>query len=61
MPSLSSVRLAGRCDCSTILMISSFSDAGYAVAFAQIGDVERARELLANLRGNALGIYLAAK
>ncbi len=29
MPSCSSVRRAGRCDCSTILMISSFSDAGY--------------------------------
>ena len=24
-------RLAGRCDCSTILMISSFSDAGYLI------------------------------
>ena len=29
MPSLSSVRLAGRCDCSTNSMISAFSDAGY--------------------------------
>ena len=29
MPSWSRVRFAGRCDCSTILMISSFSDAGY--------------------------------
>jgi putative SOS response-associated peptidase YedK len=28
MPSLSSVRLAGRCDCSTSSMISAFSDAG---------------------------------
>ena len=24
-------RLAGRCDCSTVLMISSFSDAGYLI------------------------------
>src|SRR3546814_2398865 len=31
MPSWSSVRLAGRCDCSTIRMISSFSDAGYLI------------------------------
>tara|TARA_B100001179_G_scaffold223186_1_gene200424 strand:- start:340 stop:735 length:396 start_codon:yes stop_codon:yes gene_type:complete len=30
-PSWSSVRLAGRCDCSTIRMISSFSDAGYLI------------------------------
>src|SRR5262249_47844881 len=29
MPSLSKVRLAGRCDCSTSWMISAFSDAGY--------------------------------
>src|SRR6266513_436597 len=29
MPSLSSVRLAGRCDCSTSWMISAFSEAGY--------------------------------
>src|ERR1700739_4503549 len=29
MPSLSRVRLAGRCDCSTNWMISTFSDAGY--------------------------------
>src|SRR4051812_28045448 len=29
MPSLSNVRRTGRCDCSTIRMISSFSDAGY--------------------------------
>ena len=29
MPSLSSVRLAGKCDCSTSRMISAFSDAGY--------------------------------
>jgi hypothetical protein len=29
MPSLSSVRLAGTCDCSTSSMISAFSDAGY--------------------------------
>src|ERR1700691_6644447 len=29
MPSLSSVRLAGRCDCSTSSIISAFSDAGY--------------------------------
>ena len=29
MPSLSKVRLAGRCDCSTNWMISAFSDAGY--------------------------------
>jgi len=29
MPTWSNVRLAGKCDCSTILMISSFSDAGY--------------------------------
>src|SRR3546814_3402361 len=25
------VRLADRCDCSTVLMISSFSDAGYLI------------------------------
>jgi hypothetical protein len=31
MPSLSSVRLAGRCDCSTSRMISSFSEAGYLI------------------------------
>jgi hypothetical protein len=31
MPSRSSVRLAGRWDCSTTLMISSFSDAGYLI------------------------------
>ncbi|MFC3635970.1 hypothetical protein ACFONL_00980 [Camelimonas fluminis] len=30
---MSSVRFAGRCDCSTILMISSFSEAGYASPF----------------------------
>src|SRR5882672_4771158 len=29
MPSLSSVRLAGKCDCSTSRMISVFSDAVY--------------------------------
>src|SRR6516162_11015374 len=29
MPSLSKVRLAGRCDCSTSWMISALSDAGY--------------------------------
>jgi hypothetical protein len=29
MPSLSKVRLAGKCDCSTSWMISAFSDAGY--------------------------------
>src|SRR6478736_1547061 len=29
MPSLSKVRLAGRCDCSTNWMISAFSDAEY--------------------------------
>ena len=31
IPSLSSVRRAGRWDCSTSLMISSFSDAGYLI------------------------------
>ena len=34
MPSCSKVRCAGRCDCSMILMISSFSDAGYAHVLA---------------------------
>jgi hypothetical protein len=29
MPSLSNVRLAGKCDCSTNSMISAFTDAGY--------------------------------
>jgi hypothetical protein len=29
MPSFSSVRFTGRCDCSTSRMISSFSEAGY--------------------------------
>jgi len=31
MPNCSSVRFAGRCDCSTVLMISSFSAAGYLI------------------------------
>src|ERR1700737_273712 len=30
-PSFSSVRRAGRCDCSTSRMISSFSEAGYLI------------------------------
>ena len=32
MPRWSTVRLAGRCDCSTIRTISSFSDAGYPLS-----------------------------
>src|SRR6516165_10111625 len=36
MPSLSKVRLAGRCDCSTSWMISAFSDAGYLMPLLPI-------------------------
>ena len=38
MPSFSSVHRAGKCDCSTILMISSFSDAGYLIRRRPIRD-----------------------
>ena len=38
MPSFSSVRLTGRWDCSTNLMISSFSEAGYLIRRLPIRD-----------------------